>query len=110
MAHLVLHGNHELLATDFVIKPGSEQIPVSRRQLVFDKHKLKDPAVAEAVRNELASIPLPGRHIEQTSRSFIVLSVVQTLLCTHAPKDRKTPKNHWITEGTLLLIEFKDNL
>ena len=104
MAHLVEGGHHELIAADFTIQPGKELAPMSRRQLQYDKRKLKEPCVAAAARTLLAAIPLPGIHIEQSSRCHMINEEVHRVLCEVSPKDKKTARQHWVSDQSVWLI------
>ena len=108
--HVVEGGNHEPIVLDVMVEPGSEIHNTSRRKLNFDKAKLKRPDVASAARAALAQIPLPSIELEQASRSHIVAEAIRNVLEEVAPKDKRTPKQHWVSARTVAIIEAKHDI
>ena len=74
----------------------------------FDKRKLADPVVVNAVKQGLASIPLPGRDIEQTSRTHIINESIREVLHEHAPAELQVPRTSWISDVTMAVIEYRN--
>ena len=95
---------------DVVVQPGKVDVVKTRRNLTFAKAKLEDPHVVEELKARLGMIPIPGRHIEQTSRTFIINEAVRQVLAEVAPEEQRVAKQHWISEGTLAIIDARDTM
>ena len=109
-AHLVKGANHEPVVVDILVRPGASKLVMSRRKPKYDRKKLTLPAIQHLVREGLATIVVPPRHIEQTTRCHIISEAVGEVLAAAAPPSRRPPKTRWVSNETLTAVDFRDQI
>ena len=97
-----------MVIMDVVINCGARDTSVSRRKLRFDKRKLQDPQVVASLKHELGKILVPSRDIEQRSRAHIVNEAISEVLEAVAPLEQKVPRQHWVSDHTMIIIEYRN--
>ena len=100
---------HEPVRIQLRVQPKPMFILGPRRVMEFDRNQLAYPAVRSRVIERLGEIRTPSKYVEQSSRAHVVTEAVRGILEDVAPKSRKTPHQHWISQRTMKLIEERDD-
>ena len=109
-AHSAEAAYHEPVALDIKIHASPMDVVASRRAPAFDRSKLKDPVIQQAIVDRLAVIEVPPKHLEQTTRCHLLSSAIHDVLVSEAPLERKVPRQSWISEHTMKAIAVRDRL
>ena len=107
-SHSTKKSVHEPIMLDFSPVIKSSVVTSSRRTPMFDKARLQDADVQSHIKRELARLSTPPAFLEQFTHNFLLSRAIRGIVEQAAPKEKKPRTNHWISERTRQIVEYRD--